>query len=113
MPPSKSQAGWFIAIIAIQVQASPWGLTMEAAFLGILAIWLIPQALALWLLKGRWRAAAWMSAAAMLLALAVGILGGLAGSNIAPIWIVLALPVCMIWIVGLWVIHGLARWRRG
>ncbi len=80
---------------------------MEITFLlGIAALWLVPQGLAFWLFEGRWRAAAWLSGGAMLLAIAVGILGGLAGSNLAPIWIVLALPVCTLWIVGLWIIRG-------
>ena len=86
---------------------------METAFLSVEAIWLIPQLLALWLLKGAWRIAAAISGGAMLLALAVGILGGLAGSNIAPIWIALALPLCTVWIVALWLIYGVARLLAG
>lgn len=82
---------------------------MEFSFvLGVAAIWLILQGLAFWLFEGGWRVAAWISGGAMLLAVAVGVLGGLAGSNLAPIWIVLALPLCAVWIVGLWIVYGIA-----
>lgn len=80
---------------------------MEAALLGLAGIWLIPQGLALYLFKGGWRIAAWVSAGAMILALTVGILGGLAGSNLAPIWVVFALPLCAIWITALWIVRGI------
>lgn len=70
--------------------------------------WLVLQVLALWQLRGGWRKAAWLCAMAMGLAVAVGVLGGLAGSNMAPIWIFLALPVCLAWIGALWIIRGVA-----
>jgi hypothetical protein len=40
-------------------------------------------------------------------ALAVAILGVLGGSNLAPIWVVFALPVCLAWMVVLWLVRGL------
>ena len=43
-------------------------------------------------------------------AAAVGVLGGLAGSNIAPIWIVFALPPCLLWLGALWLLRGLSAW---
>jgi uncharacterized membrane protein YvlD (DUF360 family) len=75
--------------------------------------WAALQVVALWTLDGLWRKAAWVSAGAMALAIGIAVLGVLAGSNIAPIWIVLALPVCLLWIGALWVVRGLAWaiWR--
>ena len=49
-----------------------------------------------------------LSLGAMLLAIAVGVLGGLAGANMAPMWIVVALPLCTLWIVALWAARGVA-----
>jgi hypothetical protein len=68
--------------------------------------WLVLQVMALWKLHGGWRMAAWLSAVAMGLALVVATLGVLAGSNLAPIWVVFALPVCLSWIVMLWIVRG-------
>lgn len=42
------------------------------------------------------------------LALVVATIGVLDGSNLAPIWVVFALPVCLTWIVSLWIIRGVA-----
>lgn len=70
--------------------------------------WLVLQVAAIWMMDGLWRKAAWLSAAAMALAIGIAVLGVLAGSNIAPIWVVLALPVCLLWIVALWVARGVA-----
>ena len=74
--------------------------------------WLVLQVLALWQLRGGWQKAAWLSAMAMGLAIAVGVLGGLAGSDLAPIWIFIVLPICLAWIVALWVIRGVV-WATG
>ena len=38
--------------------------------------------------------------------------GGLAGSNMAPIWIFIALPLCTTWIVALWIIRGIVVFLR-
>jgi hypothetical protein len=70
--------------------------------------WLVLQVAAIWIMDGLWRKAAWLSAAAMALAIGIAVLGVLAGSNIAPIWVVLALPVCLLWIVALWLVRGVA-----
>lgn len=79
----------------------------DTYFEAIAGAWLVLQAIALWKMQGGWRTAAWLSVAAMGLAIAVGILGGLAGSNIAPIWVFFALPVCLGWIALLWILRGL------
>jgi heme A synthase len=77
-------------------------------FLGAAAVWLVLQVAAVWLLDGRWRTAAWLPVFAMGAAIAVAVLGVMAGSNLAPIWVVFALPLCFVWITALWVIRGLA-----
>lgn len=86
---------------------------MDASFDGVVllmaAAWLALQALALRKLRGLWRLAAWVPLAAMGLALAVAVLGVLAGSNLAPIWVVFALPLCLLWIATLWLLRGIAR----
>jgi hypothetical protein len=46
-------------------------------------------------------------------ALAVAVLGVAAGSNLAPIWVVFALPPCLLWLAGLWLARGLAALVRG
>ena len=70
--------------------------------------WLVLQVLAFWQLREGWQKAAWLSAMVMGLAIAVGVIGGLAGSNLAPIWIFFALPICLAWILALWIIRGVA-----
>jgi len=81
-------------------------------FLAIAAAWLVLQVLAVWTLRGMWRKAAWLSAAVMVLALVVATLGVLSGSDLAPIWVVFATPVCFAWIVLLWIVRGVA-WAIG
>jgi len=80
---------------------------VAAYFLAGAGVWLVLQLLALWGLRGLWEKAAWLSAVAMALALCVTTLGILAGSNLAPIWLALAIPVCLSWILLLWLARGL------
>ena len=68
---------------------------------------LVAQWQALQRFEGGWRLAAWVPVAAMGAAVAVGVLGGMARSNLAPIWIVFALPPCLLWLAGLWLLRGL------
>jgi hypothetical protein len=77
-------------------------------FLGAAAVWLVLQVAAVWLLDGLWQKAAWLSVFAMGAAIAVAVLGVMAGSNLAPIWVVFALPLCFLWIIALWIIRGVA-----
>lgn len=91
---------------------------MEDALLDLfllgLPLWLIGgivlQVKALRRFGGGWRVAAWIPALAMGAAVAVAVLGSLAGSNLAPIWIVFALPFCLAWLVVLWLARALAGW---
>ena len=57
--------------------------------------------------EGGWLIAAWVPVLAMGAAVAVGVLGAMAGSNLAPIWIVFAVPPCLLWIGGLWLVRAL------
>lgn len=68
---------------------------------------LVAQWRALQLFEGGWLLAAWVPVIAMGAAIAVGVLGAMAGSNLAPIWIVFALPPCLLWIGALWLARAL------
>lgn len=81
---------------------------MDNYFIIAGCVWLSLQILAHWKMQGLWRKAALLSAGAMALAVAIAVLGVLAGSNIAPIWVVFALPVCLLWIALLWIVRGFA-----
>lgn len=74
---------------------------------------LVAQWQALRRFEGGWRLAAWVPVVAMGAAVAVGVLGAMAGSNLAPIWIVFALPLCLLWLAGLWLLRGLAALAGG
>ena len=75
----------------------------------LIVVALVAQWQALKRFEGGWRLAAWVPAAAMGGAVAVAVLGALAGSDLAPIWIVFALPLCLLWLAGLWLARGIAR----
>ena len=72
-------------------------------------VWLGLLIVALAVMRGRWRTAAAIPGAAMLAAVAVGVLGGLAGSNLAPIWIFIAFPFCAVWLGAVWLLWCAAR----
>jgi hypothetical protein len=74
---------------------------------------LVAQWQALRRFEGGWKLAAWVPVAAMGVALAVAVIGVAAGSNLAPIWVVFALPPCLLWLAGLWLARGLAALVRG
>lgn len=82
---------------------------IDTLVLAVGGTYIVLQALALWLLRDGWRFAAWVPAFIMVVALIAGIGGGLAGSNIAPMWIVLAMPGCIGWLVVLLGAWGAAR----
>ena len=85
------------------------GDTFDFWFLPILAAWIGMQVAALRRFSGWWRAAAWVPPAAMTLAVAVAVMGVAAGSNLAPIWVFFALPVCCAWMAVLWAVRALVR----
>ncbi|MGB3387899.1 MAG: hypothetical protein WBA88_07975 [Pseudaminobacter sp.] len=81
---------------------------MEPLFVGAAVLWLVLNGTAIWAFGGKWRTAALIPAAAMALAIAVAVFGILGGSNLAPIWVVFALPLCLAWILALWVVKAAA-----
>ncbi len=74
--------------------------------------WIVMQVLALRRLSGGWRVAAWVPALAMAAAVVVAVVGVLGGSNLAPIWVVFALPLCFAWLALLWLARGVWIWAR-
>lgn len=88
---------------------------IDLAF-GAMPLLLIGAIAAQWLalrrFRGAWLVAAWVPAAVMGAALTIAILGVIAGSNIAPIWVVFALPPCLLWLTVLWLLRGLAALTR-
>jgi hypothetical protein len=82
---------------------------LDWLYVSVTGAYILLQALALWLLEGGWRAAAWVPAAIMTVAVVAGVSGGLAGSNIAPVWIILAMPGCIGWLVVLLGAWGASR----
>lgn len=83
-----------------------WAIAPPVLFFG----WIAMQVMALRRMRGGWRIAALVPALAMGAAFAVAVLGAMAGSNLAPIWVVFALPPCFLWLLGLWLAHGAWGW---
>ena len=85
---------------------------MDQSLIGGAALWLALNGVAVWQLQDIWRKAALVPVAIMGLAVAVAALGVMGGSNLAPIWVVFALPVCLALIVLVWIAKSLAvAWR--
>lgn len=74
-------------------------------FLGGAALWLALNTAALRRFSGWWRTAALVPATLMALAIAVAVLGVLAGSNLAPIWVAFAVPVSLTLVGLLWTVR--------
>jgi len=85
----------------------------DAYFLWAAGVWFGLQVMALRIMDGIWRLAAWLSASAMGLAVLATVVGLLAGSALAPMWIVFALPACLLWIVALWIAWTAAWFIEG
>jgi hypothetical protein len=85
---------------------------MDQSLIGGAALWLALNGVAVWQLHGTWRKAALVPVAIMGLAVAIAALGVLGGSNLAPIWVVFALPVCLVLIVLVWIAKAFVMaWR--
>jgi hypothetical protein len=83
--------------------------SMDMFLFGAGLLYLVLQLASLVLLRGRWRIAAWICAGVMALAIIVGLLGGYGGSNIAPLWIVIALPILAVVLAIMLVVRGIIK----
>jgi hypothetical protein len=61
--------------------------------------YLAAQAFAFWRMRGRYSLAFWLPVGAMALVYLAALLGALADSNLAPIWVVFASPVALIYVI--------------
>src|SRR3546814_16725967 len=81
--------------------------SMDMFLFGAGLLYLCLQLLSLFLLRGKWRNAAWICAAVMALAIIVGCLGGSSGSGMGSLWIVIALPILAVVVALLLVVRGI------
>ena len=61
--------------------------------------YLVVQAFAFWRMRGRYGLAFWLPVGAMALVYLVALLGATTGSNLAPIWVVFASPLALIYVI--------------
>jgi hypothetical protein len=81
-------------------------------------MWSVPaycllQALALWRLRGGWRAAAIVPAVPMAGIVVHAVLAFLAQSNLFPLLLLFASPPASLYLMSLLLLHRLMRWRGG
>lgn len=67
------------------------------------------QAFAFWRMRGRYTLAFWLPVGAMALVYLLALLGAMAGSNLAPIWVVFASPLALMYVIVLLVRDFLRR----
>lgn len=72
-------------------------------------LYLLLQLVSLLVLRGRWRTAAWACAGIMAMAIIIGLLGGYSGSGMAPLWIVIAIPILAVGLAILLVVRGIIK----
>ncbi|HKX21899.1 MAG TPA: hypothetical protein VJM81_01350 [Rhizorhapis sp.] len=82
---------------------------MDLFLFGAGLLYLFLQLASLMLLRGRWRRVAWACAGIMAVAITVGLLGGYGGSDMAPLWIVIAMPILAVVLAVLLVVRGIIR----
>ena len=106
--PKLPRAGWVAPMTAdLQQQVEEHVVSSAGAGWGVLFMlvfactpaYLLAQALAFWRMRGRYRLAFWLPVGAMALVYLVALLGTLAGSNLAPIWVVFASPFALIYVI--------------
>ena len=61
--------------------------------------YLAAQGFAFWRMRGRYGVAFWPPVGAMALVYLVALIGGLAGSKLAPIWVVFMSPIALIYVI--------------
>ncbi|MEM7463377.1 MAG: hypothetical protein AAF362_11945 [Pseudomonadota bacterium] len=77
----------------------PYDILLPAALIAYLA----GQGAAFYFMTGRWRIAASIPFVIFLLALGLLIIGIFMGANLAGVYLVLAIPLCLLYIVLLWI----------
>ncbi len=77
----------------------PYDILLPAALIA----YLLGQGSALYFMTGKWRIAAAIPLAIFLLALGLLIIGIFIGANLAGVYLVLAIPLCLLYIVFLWI----------
>lgn len=82
---------------------------MDLFLFGAGLLYLLLQLASILLLRGRWQMVAWACAGVMAFAIIVGMLGGYGGSNMAPLWIVIAFPVLAVVLAILLVVRGIMK----
>lgn len=82
---------------------------MDMFLFGAGLLYLLLQLISLLVLRGRWRLAAWACATIMALAIVVGWAGGYSGAGMAPVWIVVALPLLAVVLAILLVVRGIMK----
>ena len=115
--PARSRAAWVEPLARDQqarirnAAAPEYGAgvgLLTALLFGSVPGYLVAQAFALWHLRGRWSAWVWAPAAAMGALYLFVIVAGLAGSNLAPIWVVFLSPLALLYVIVLLI----RDWRR-
>ena len=82
---------------------------MDLFLFGAGLLYLLLQLVSLLVLRGRWRTVAWACAGIMAMAIIIGLLGGYSGSGMAPLWIVIAIPILAVGLAILLVVRGIIK----
>jgi hypothetical protein len=106
--PARTRASWvepMAADLQGQVQqrtfvpsGSGWDALVMLLFACVLG-YPLAQGFAFWRMRRRYGFAFWLPVGAMALVYLVALLGALAGSNLAPIWVVFTSPVALIYVI--------------
>jgi hypothetical protein len=75
-----------------------WDVLVMLLFACVLGYPLV-QGFAFWRMRGRYGLAFWLPAGVMALVYLIALIGAAAGSNLAPIWIVFASPVALVYVI--------------
>ena len=77
----------------------PYDIILPAAAIA----YLVGQGAALYFMTGKWRIAAFVPLIIFLLALGLLIVGIFMGANLAGVYLVMAIPLCVVYILLLWI----------
>ena len=106
--PKLPRAAWVDPMVAdLQQQVQEHVLSSAGTGWNVFALllfastpaYLAVQAFAFWRMRGRYGLAFWLPVGAMALVYLVALLGAMAGSNLAPIWVVFASPFALIYVI--------------